>query len=242
MIYDARDCARLRLGVLLSSAVAWVAMVAVPERACHGSSSQPVSSRALAWLVMLTAMMAPVTLPALYHIRISTFVHRRSRSSALFLVGYGLVWTAAGGLLLAAEIMANRLMPGSFRPAIAVGLVAFVWQASPFKQRCLNRCRSHRSLAAFGVAADWDALRMGIEHGWWCAGSCWATMLSSMLLPAERVVGMAAVATLMLSERLDPPGPPAWRLRGFRTSWRWLQLRLLGPRGSLPPGTTRLPS
>src|SRR5262249_8142641 len=124
----------------------------------------------------------------------------------------------------------------------AVGLIAFVWQASPIKQRCLNRCHSHRPLSAFGVAADRDALLMGLDHGRFCVGSCWAIMLFPMLLPEGHVAAIAAGTLLVFCERLDPARPPAWRLRGFHTSWRWLQLQLFGSRGSSPPCTARLPS
>jgi predicted metal-binding membrane protein len=94
-------------------------------------------------------------------------------------------------------------------------LLAIVWQLSPVKQRCLNRCHAHTELAAFGVAADLDALRFGVSHGIWCAGSCWALMLSPMLLPQGHVAAMAIVAVLTFSERLEHPKPPSWRWRGL---------------------------
>jgi predicted metal-binding membrane protein len=239
MTYDAQDHARLRIGVLLASAAAWAAMVATPDMSCHGSES--LASAASGWMVMMVAMMAPMTLRALYHIRISSFADRRWRSSALFLTGYGLVWMVAGGVLKAVESAARQLAPHAYGPAVAVGLIACIWQASPIKQRCLNRCHSHRSLAAFGGAADWDALLMGLDHGFWCAGSCWALMLFPMLLPQGHLVAMAAVTVLMVCERLDPPSPSAWRLRGFRTAWRWLHLRLFGSRGTPPRYPTAAP-
>lgn len=247
MIYDARDCASLRIGVMATSAAAWVLMLATPEHSCSclteasGSSlAQLVAARSLwsavdGWLVMLVAMMAPMTLPALYQIRRSSFVRRRSSSSALFLLGYCLVWTGAGAVLIGIEVVAKWHEPGSFAPALLVALAALVWQASPAKQRCLNRCHSHRSLSAFGLAAARDALLMGLSHGVWCVGSCWAIMLFPMLLPDGHLSAMAAVTLLMLCERLDPPASPAWRLRGFLAATRWLHLKLFGPQGSSPP-------
>jgi predicted metal-binding membrane protein len=232
MTYDARDYARSRIGVFLASAAAWVAMVATPKVSCHGYES--LASAVSGWMVMLVAMMAPMTLRALDHIRVSSFVDRRWRSSALFLMGYVLVWMAAGGVLKVIELAAGQFAPRSYGPAVAAGLIACIWQASPLKQRCLNRCHSHRSLSAFGGAADWDALHMGLGHGFWCASSCWALMLFPMLLPQGHLVAMAAVTLLMFCERLDPPSTPAWRLRGFSTALRWLHRRLFGSRGAPP--------
>jgi predicted metal-binding membrane protein len=254
MIYDAKDTVRLRAGVFVMSALGWAAMVAFPESTCHcatraaGASlggtfaSEPMGPAALGWFVMLVAMMAPMTLPALYHIRISSFASRRFRSSALFLLGYALVWMAAGAALKAAEITTRWYAAGSFLPAVAVALFALVWQVSPFKQQCLNRCHGHGVMASFGAAADRDALVMGLDHGRWCAGSCWALMLLPMLMPVGHLVTMAAVTVLMFCERLDPPRPPAWRMRGFGTARSWLRMRLFGPRISAPPWAEELPS
>jgi hypothetical protein len=99
----------------------------------------------------------------------------------------------------------------------------------------LNRCHNHRPLAAFGIAAARDALFMGLSHGRWCVGSCWAVMLLPLLLPDAHVAAMAAVTLLMFCERMDPPATPAWRLRGFRTALDWSRVQLFGPRGSSPP-------
>jgi predicted metal-binding membrane protein len=241
MIYNAQEWARLRNAVLATSLIAWVVMLLEPRvsSCCPANgagmswrmlfAANPPASLAGDWALMLVAMMAPMLVAPIYHIRISSFARRRTRSTMLFAAGYGVVWTAAGVIIVAVELMATGLAPGSYLPATIVGLIAVVWQASPFKQRCLNRCHSHRPLAAFGIAADLDVLRMGLEQGLWCTGSCWAAMLFPMLLPEGHFIAMAAVALLMFCERLDPPKPPAWRWRGFGTAGRCLSLQLRRP-------------
>jgi predicted metal-binding membrane protein len=136
------------------------------------------------------------------------------------------MWLTAGGILLTLALTANVLAPQSYLPALWLGLVALVWQASPLKQRFLNRCHRYRPLAAFGAAADWDALLMGVEQGRWCICSCWAAMLFPLLLPHGHFMAMAFVSILMFCERLDPPRTPAWRWRGFAMASRYLSLRL----------------
>lgn len=234
MIYDAREFARVRDPLLLVAVAAWVLLLAgqsgmlfahCPAANCQAmplsASLQMLlamnspASLAAGWALMLVAMMSPVVIPPLYYIRLRSFTNRRARSTALFLVGYVAIWMTGGGVLLAIDLAVNLLSPQSYLPAAAVVLIAFVWQFSPMKQRCLNRCYAHPVLAAFGGAADFDALRFGMTHGAWCVGSCWALMLAPMLLPRAHVLAMAIVALLIFSERLEEPAPLCWRWRGF---------------------------
>lgn len=232
MIYTARDLARVRNPVLLVSAVMWILILAEPGGMgtiahCPVMSSgampslrmllhmNPPGTLAAGWALMLGAMMSPVLIPPLYYIRLRSFTHRRARSSVIFVAGYAIVWMAFGGVLLATELSVRVIAPQSLLPAAVVFLLAVVWQFSPVKQRCLNRCHSHNELAAFGAAADWHALRFGLTHGIWCAGSCWALMLFPMLLSQGHTAAMAAVTVLICSERLEQSTPPSWRVRGF---------------------------
>ena len=164
------------------------------------------------WAVMLAAMMLPTLIRPIYHIRERSFKRRRARSVTLFVVGYAAMWMVAGGVLIAVVLMLNLLAPHSYLSAVVVGIIAFVWQCSPLKQRCLNRGHNHRALVAFGIAADLDALRFGITHGVWCVGSCWALMLVPMLLLQGHVAAMAVVTFVMISERLEQPRPLRWHL------------------------------
>jgi len=174
----------------------------------------PPSSLMAGWALMLVAMMLPTLIAPLRHIVQRSFKRRQARSVLLFLVGYAAIWMAAGGALLGAKLSLALLAPQSYLPAAGVVLVALVWQCSPVKQLCLNRSHNHAELAAFGVAADLDALRFGITHGVWCVGSCWALMLFPLLLSKGHLAAMAGVTFLMISERLEQPKPLGWRLRG----------------------------
>ena len=233
MIENPREFARVRNAVLLLSALTWIVLLVEPvSMVAHcsavGSPSMTLrasfqmllamnapGSLAAGWILMLVAMMSPVMIPPVRHIRMRSFTHRRARSTALFVAGYAAIWMAVGGVLLATELAVKSAVTESYLPAACLLLVALVWQCSPIKQRCLNRCHAHAELAAFGAAADFGALHFGITHGIWCAGSCWALMLFPMLLPRGHVVAMATVAVLIFSERLEQPMPPRWRWRGL---------------------------
>jgi predicted metal-binding membrane protein len=231
MACDPRELARVRNPVLLLSAAAWIWLLADPggwmmHAHCAATLSgnlslsallamNPPASLAAGWGLMLVAMMSPALIPPITHLRLRSFKRRRARATVLFVAGYAAIWMAAGSVLLAGILAARWLAPGSYLPAAGVALLAIIWQVSPVKQRCLNRCHAHTELAAFGVAADLGALRFGVSHGVWCVGSCWALMLSPMLLPQGHVAGMAIVGVLTFSERLEHPRPPSWRWRGL---------------------------
>lgn len=236
MIYDARDFARVRNPVLIVGAVAWILLLVnpsstgmfahCPATGCSGAMSSSASfqmlvamselaSLAAGWALMLVAMMSPVLILPLRHIHLRSFTHRRTRSTMLFVTAYAAIWMALGGVLLAINLAVRLLAPQSYLPTAGGVLIAFVWQLSPIKQRCLNRCHAHTELAAFGAAADLDALRFGTIHGIWCIGSCWALMLFPMLLPRGHVVAMATVTIMIFSERLERSRPPSWRWHGL---------------------------
>jgi len=259
MGYNARDLARVRNSVLLMSAVAWILLLGEPAGIsilahCPATSSgatpvrasipmllamNPPASVAAGWGLMLIAMMLPVLIAPIGHVRARSFTYRRARSVAFFATGYAAIWMALGGVLVAIELAAKVQAPQSYLPAAGAALLALIWQLSPIKQRCLNRCHAHTELAAFGAAADFGALRFGLTHGIWCGGSCWALMLFPMLLPQGHVAAMALGAVLIFSERVEPPMPPCWRWRGLGKPIRILttqaRIRLHGPRlGSTP--------
>lgn len=202
---------RIRNALLLLSAVAWCVLIATPGSHC----SMDGASGASGWFVMVVAMMFPVLVDPLCHVYVRSFAERRMRAMALFSLGYCAVWVAAGVVLTAL----------AFVPAGVAVVVAGIWQCSPVKQRCLNRCHAHRELAAFGMAADRDSFWFGVSHGAWCVGSCWALMLVPLLVQAHLSV-MAVVTVLIFCERLEVPEVPCWRWRGLGRVSRFVVARV----------------
>lgn len=246
MVYDPREFARVRAGLLALAGGAWLGLLAgpgaplvcaVPEAALAWPLllvANPPALLAWSWGLMLVAMMAPLLAAPLEHVRIGSFARRRVRSWACWVAGYGLVWSAAGVMLLAAKLTLLGLIGASYLCALVAAGVALLWQVSPMKQIALNRCHRRRPFAAFGFAADRDLFCAGVEHGAWCVISCWALMFFPLLLPQGHLAAMAAVGVLMYCERLDPPAAPAWGWRGFETAWRYAARRLRGL-AALPP-------
>lgn len=176
----------------------------------------PVSSQLLGWGLMVVAMMLPKLTFPIQHIYGSSLRRYRFPLSLLFTCGYIAVWMAGGIIMITIILGLHLLMPGSYLPAVVVGLIALVWQFSPIKQQCLNRGHQHTVIPAFGWPAYRAAFYFGIMHGTWCVGSGWALMLFPMLLPEGHNLAMILVTFIMLSEHFEHPGVPRWRI-DFRT-------------------------
>ncbi|HEX8172362.1 MAG TPA: DUF2182 domain-containing protein [Thermoanaerobaculia bacterium] len=225
MTAAARERLRVRIPLLAVSGAAWLALALAPH-ALHRATLAHPGALALASELMFASMMLPAAGAPLRHVRERSFARRRSRAVLLFIAGYGGVWTAFGMLLI---VLAARLLAAGNAAAVAACLVAAAWQCSPAKQRCLNRGHEHPPLRAFAPAADRDALRFGLVHSVWCAGSCWNLMLVPLLLSHGHLPAMAAATLWLLSERLERPLRAAWHWRGPAKGMRLVtaQARLL---------------
>lgn len=220
----ARQRLRVRIPLFAASGAAWALLVAGGAHAMglcamlSMRSMTPIRWTALlsGSAVMFAAMMLPTLGAPILHVSSQSLAARRARGVALFVAAYAAVWIAAGvALLLAAAAAAHSIIATA-----AMLIAAAVWQCSPLKQRCLNRCHDHRSLQAFGAAADRDVIFFGLGHGLWCAASCSALMLLPMLF-ADAHVPLAIAVTLWVGgERLERPAAPRWRLRGPRKAAR----------------------
>ena len=163
------------------------------------------------WAVMMAAMMLPSVAPtvALY----AKLKHTRALGAPLlFTSGYLLVWIAVGlGTYLLARIgaelsggvlawdRAGRWLAG------ATLLIAAAYELTPLKDVCLGKCRTPLGF----LLGNWregllGAVNMGIRHGAWCVGCCWALMASLFALGVMSIVWMAVVAGLIAFEKLIP--------------------------------------
>ena len=139
------------------------------------------------WTLMLVAMMLPTTLPlvSLFYSITAQRPHR-ARLVGLLLAGYVAIWAAFGMLVHMANLgllnMAHQLDWLHNHQFIAAGtlLVAGLYQFSPLKYKCLDKCRSPLSFIMThrrGRQESLESFRLGIDHGLFCIGCCWALML-----------------------------------------------------------------
>jgi len=190
------------------------------------------------WAVMMTGMMLPSASPTLL---LYGFAARRSapqsagRHIYAVAAGYLVVWTvfSAGATALQRVLAEFRLispMMETTTPAAGATLliIAGVYQFTPTKHACLRTCQS-----PFGfLMSHWrnglsGAFRMGLEHGAYCVGCCWALM---MLLFAGGVMNLAVIAALtafVAFEKLAPFGMHGARISGLllMLAGVWMMLR-----------------
>lgn len=169
---------------------------------------------ALAWAGMVAAMGAPLLLQPLRHLIARSFANRRTQAIALFVAGYGAVWMLVGPVLAVLALGLRLATPSAAWAFAVAAALAAIWQVSPAKQLCLNACHRRPALAAFGWPAARDAVRFGAASGSWCVGACWPLMLAALTAGPAHGLVMAAAAIFAAGERLEPPAPAAWRLRG----------------------------
>jgi predicted metal-binding membrane protein len=166
----------------------------------------------LGWLVMLVAMMLPTTLPL---VRLfDTMTRRRAdhrRLLVLVLTGYLAVWSVFGVAIHALDGVVHALVRQSgwlsehallIGPAVLV--LAGAYQFTPLKYRCLDKCRSPLSFITErwrGRHESRAALRLGLDHGVFCVGCCWALMVLMFAVGVGSLAWMFGLAATMAIEK-----------------------------------------
>ncbi len=191
------------------------------------------------WWIMMIGMMLPSAAPMiLTFATINRGRHRRGQPytpTALFTAGYLLAW---GGFSVVATLAqwglerASLLAPMAMKttsPLIGglLFIAAGLYQFTPLKDTCLRSCRSPFDF----VVNHWHdgaagALRMGFSHGLYCLGCCWILMALLFAVGAMNLLWVAALAAVVLAEKLFPAGVWIGRISGLvLIAWgAWLLL------------------
>ena len=178
------------------------------------------------WTVMMAGMMLPSAAPTLLLftrvVRSHDAAHAPARAYA-FAGGYLLVWTAFSlavtllQLLLGAALYLSPMMQlQTHALGGALVLTAGAYQLTPAKRSCLTNCRTPAAfLARYYRPGSGAALRLGMRHGGYCVGCCWALMLLLFVAGVMNLAAIAAIAVFVLLEKLMPLGAQGGRLSGL---------------------------
>ena len=207
--------------LLIAAAAAWVATVALARGMAGMTGAMGLGLVAFVpvWTLMMAAMMLPSVTPAATLYARTVRGNRAARIAGL-VAGYLAVWAVAGlpayGLARFAGWLAGGHPGGAQAAAVAVFALCGVYQLSPFKDRCLAHCRSPLGLLMHygsyrGRLRD---LRVGVHHGGYCLGCCWALMLILVAVGVMNVLAMVGLGALVLTEKTWRWGPLAGRLAG----------------------------
>jgi predicted metal-binding membrane protein len=194
-----------------------------------------------AWQLMTAAMMLPSSLPLMVLFgRAGATAPNRGSAFALFIGGYFLVWTAFAasaftfdmGVHWLAQTWSWLFEHDQVIPAGTLALAA-AYQLTPLKDACLRSCRN----PAIYLMRNYrrgrlGGLRLGVRHGLFCLGCCWALMLLMFAVGVAHLAWMGVLAVVMVVEKTFAGGnaltrPLAVVLAGLAA------LALLAP-GSVP--------
>ena len=175
------------------------------------------------WAVMMAAMMLPSALPVvLAFVRLSLQQRERARASA-FVAAYLMAWWAFSAVATALQWVLQ--WRGWVDPMIAsrsgaldvvLLLLAGVYQFSPLKRACLARCRSPLGFLIGGWRPGLaGAFAMGLQHGLFCLGCCWALMVLLFVGGVMNIAWVAALALAVALEKTAPGGERIARVLGF---------------------------
>jgi len=178
------------------------------------------------WTVMMAGMMLPSVAPTvlLYAMVVRSHDHEHLQARVLaFVCGYLGVWTAFS--LLAALVQRALsavlyLSPMMQLRSAAVGgalvIAAGAYQLTPAKRSCLRSCRSPAAfIARWYAPGNGAALRMGVVHGLYCLGCCWALMLLLFVAGIMNLLAIAAITLFVLLEKALPFGVQGGRFSGM---------------------------
>jgi predicted metal-binding membrane protein len=219
--------ARLRRGLIATVVAAWVAAVVAAltgaaslfhhDGLIEGGPSAWIAVPAflLSWQLMLAAMMLPTSLPMIGLFARAAAKQPRPRAAiAGFLGGYALVWTAFGGLAFLFDVGVHAAVNASgwldsHQWILGAGVLALAgaFQFSSLKYACLDKCRHPvQFMTRFYERGPMGGLRLGLRHGVFCLGCCWALMLVMFSVGVASLVAMAALTGLMIHEKTQPSG------------------------------------
>jgi predicted metal-binding membrane protein len=164
------------------------------------------------WVLMSAAMMLPTSVP-LFRLFDRLVAVRPDRTAliTLLITGYLLAWAGFGimahlfdAALHAAFARSSWLLLNGWVLGAGVLAIAGLFQFSSLKYHCLDKCRTPFSFIAQhwrGAAPRFAAFRLGIDHGVFCVGCCWAIMLLMFVVGTGSVGWMLALGAVMAIEK-----------------------------------------
>lgn len=229
-----RDRVLIASCILLVTALAWAYLVYLDQRMSSSVESGAAMARMgmvmdapwrtwdvfltfLMWSVMMVGMMTATAAPVLllFAQMQSQRAQRGGPSSVLlFGLGYLTIWL---GFSMIATLAQWALHEGALlSPAMAASssvlggvilIAAGAYQLTPMKVACLTQCQSPLGF----LMSNWrdgaiGAVLMGLRHGRYCLGCCWALMCVLFAVGVMNLAWVAALTAFILLEKAGPIG------------------------------------
>jgi len=169
------------------------------------------------WLLMTAAMMLPTSAPLMRLFdRMIAERPDRAKLHALLIAGYLLAWAGFG---VAAHLLDRAvhamladlawLADHAYVLGALILALAGAFQFSALKYHCLDRCRAPLGFLTshwHGPRPRLEAFRLGLAHGAYCVGCCWALMLLMFMVGTGSLGWMLLLGLVMAVEKNHPWG------------------------------------
>jgi predicted metal-binding membrane protein len=216
--------------LIATSALAWIASINQPDMMVAMTTYNPLSISLFtaSWTVGMAAMMFPAITPMIlmYNRLVINTKNRDNQSSVtiqgrkapsfpslrviLFVACYLFVWAVTGiSLLLGWSVVMNSTIMATGNSLFiqylygSLLLIAGAYQFTPLKRICIGYCESPMSF----FMRRWrdgtsGAVNMGVYHGIYCLGCCWAYFLLMVALGWMNLLWMGLFAGIIFGEKM----------------------------------------
>ena len=170
------------------------------------------------WAIMMAGMMVPSAVPVILLVE-QLNKKRKHRQAAythtlFFVMGYIIAWSIYSVGITLVQWWLHHLsylspMMDSANVLFSATLLvaAGVYQFTPIKQRCLQRCRSPLAV----ISSQWQegncgAIRLGLKHGQYCVGCCWFLMALLFVTGVMNIQWIFMLTLIVIIEKTLPRG------------------------------------
>jgi predicted metal-binding membrane protein len=170
------------------------------------------------WIAMMVAIMFPTAAPMIMMFaRVHTKRAERGQTFVptwVFASSYLLLWAVAGVVAYVVAVAGDELadqstwiMDNAARIGGGVLIAAGVYQLTPLKYVCLNKCRTPMAF----ILNSWrdgyaGSFGMGLEHAAYCLGCCWLLFVILFPLGMMNIAVLALITLLIFAEKSTPFG------------------------------------
>lgn len=180
------------------------------------------------WAVMMIGMMTPSATPMiLLYARVgrqAVLQDKPFAATGFFAGGYLSAWilfaalATSGQWLMEEAVLLTPMLASASRVLSGIILISVgLFQWTPLKDACLRQCQAPllfiQNHGGFRRKAG-GAYRLGLLHGLYCVGCCWALMALLFIGGVMNVLWIAAIAIFVLAEKIVPGGQLLSRIAG----------------------------
>jgi len=208
--------------LLLGTVGVWFAMVLQAQTmgTMPGTMGMSLAAFGVMWGLMMAAMMLPSVAPLASRYVQMIDTHKWV-GLITFVTGYFVVWIATGVIAYVLAWFSGKLANDFPTLAMAVAVVTYAvcgfYQFSPLKDQCLAKCRAPFSLLL--EYASWRGqsrhFRVGVHHGIFCLGCCWAFMVLMIIFGVMNIGAMLVLTIVITVEKLWVTNQTFSRIVGF---------------------------